>query len=722
MGNETILELKNITKTYPGVVALNDVSLEFRKGEVHALLGENGAGKSTLIKVIAGAIVPDSGKIVFEGNEFTHMTPAQTRALGISVVYQEFTACPALSAAENIFLGDPIRNGIWVDQNAMKEKAEELFKSLDIDMDPTVIVGTLSPALQQIVEICKAIHNNVKVLIMDEPSAPLTNKEVDAMFNIVRKLRETGIAIIYISHRMNEVFELSDRVTVLRDGQFITTKNTAEVDRKDLITYMVGRELSESYPPKISESSEEMLRAESISGNGVMNVSFSVHKGEVLGVAGLVGSGRTELMNVIFGFEPKDSGKVYIKGKEVHIKKTTDAMNSGIALIPEDRKKYGIITGLFVQWNISLSSIKKLSNKIGFINSKKEISVVQSYVDRLRIKTPSLMQQIVNLSGGNQQKVILARCLACDSEILIFDEPTRGIDVGAKHEIYVLMRELAAEGKAIIMVSSDMEELLGMSDRIVVMHEGEMVIEKYKWVGGQMTTQCVPPDEHIWIEKFGCTKSYRQLRDGIRDYYRRHYPLKKEVYYDNWFNPGQGNVSKLCHEPRVSLAVIESMIAPYRASGLIEIWLKHEVISAQSENDHVNMVEVRSIETEEVSYVLGKYFIDGTETGELLPLTGTEYVTGAESQDQTGEMHALPGAPDPKDQQAFSHCFILDYDEHGDHTIEKPETYDFWKNYRADFWPDRMLSWKISDPVDLHTVERPIFIESNSLNSICGPP
>lgn len=474
MEKEIILELKNITKIYPGVVALNNVSLDFRKGEVHALLGENGAGKSTLIKAIAGAIEPNEGVFCIDGNEYTKMNPMLSKSLGISVVYQEFNACPALSIAENIYLGEPERKGIWVDQKTMEENAKRLFASLDVDLDPKMTMVTLSPTLQQIVEICKAIKHNVRVLIMDEPSAPLTNKEVDAMFHIVKKLREQGVCIVYISHRMNEVFELSDRVSVLRDGQYICTKNTKEVDRKELISYMVGRELTETYPPKLNESGEISLEVKDLSGNGVRDVSFTAHKGEVLGVAGLVGSGRTELMNVIFGAAEKENGNVLINGREVDIHRPADAMREGIALIPEDRKKFGILPGLFVKWNISMSCIKKLCNRFGMIRKKYEVEFVQSYVDRLRIKTPTLMQQIVNLSGGNQQKVILARCLASDAQILIFDEPTRGIDVLAKHEIYVLMRELAAEGKTIIMVSSDMEELLGMSDRAIIMHEGTL--------------------------------------------------------------------------------------------------------------------------------------------------------------------------------------------------------------------------------------------------------
>ena len=480
MEREKILELRQITKIYPGVVALDKVSLDFRKGEVHALLGENGAGKSTLIKVIAGAIEPNSGTIVFQGKEYNRMTPHESKALGIEVVYQEFNACPALTAAENIFLGEPICKGIWVDQKAMEKQAQELFSSLGIDLDPRVRMSTLSPALQQIVEICKAIHHNVKVLIMDEPSAPLTNKEIASMFGIVRKLQKQGVSIIYISHRMNEVFELSDRVSVLRDGQYICTYDTAKVDRGELIKQMVGRELKESYPQRRTEPGDVMLEVKGLCGNGVRDASFSVRKGEILGIAGLVGSGRTEMMNVVFGAEKRDAGEVLIDHVPVNINSPEEAMKNGIALIPEDRKKFGIIAGMFVKWNISLSCIKKFCNKFGMLNMKEEIDSVQSYVDRLRIKTPSLMQQIVNLSGGNQQKVIVARCIACNARIFIFDEPTRGIDIGAKYEIYTLMRELAAEGSAIIMVSSDMEELLGMSDRAVVMYEGTIVGEVQK--------------------------------------------------------------------------------------------------------------------------------------------------------------------------------------------------------------------------------------------------
>ncbi len=477
---EPILTLKDITKEYPGVVALDKMNLEVFPGEVHALMGENGAGKSTLIKVVSGAIRPNGGKIFYNGQEYQEMTPALSNKLGIGVVYQEFNLVPELSVAENIFLGQKLTSGINIDRKLMNKKAKELMDNFGISIDVTKEVKTLTVAYQQLVEITKTISNNVKVLIMDEPSAPLTNREIDAMFNIVRKLKEQGVAIIYISHRMEEIFELADRVTVMRDGKYIDTKMINEITSHDLIKMMVGRNLDDQFPTVEKEIGEVALEVEDLCTDELLkNVSLKVRKGEILGIAGLVGAGRTETARAIYGADPRSSGTIKISGKEVNIRKTRDAINHGIALIPEDRKRHGALLQMSIRENISFITLKSIS-KFGMVNLKKDKSLSEKFIKQFSIKTPSMEQLTKNLSGGNQQKVVLAKALASDSDIVIFDEPTRGIDVGAKKEIYVLMNELAKNGMAIIMISSEMPELLGMADRIIVMHEGEVMGELSK--------------------------------------------------------------------------------------------------------------------------------------------------------------------------------------------------------------------------------------------------
>lgn len=475
-----ILTLKNVTKEYPGVLALDHMNLEVYPGEVHALMGENGAGKSTLIKVVSGAIKPNGGTIEYEGTEYTSMTPAMSRKLGIGVIYQEFNLVPDLSVAENIFLGQKLTDGLTINRKLMNEKASQLMKSFGIDIDVTKEVKTLTVAYQQLVEITKTISSNVKVLIMDEPSAPLTNREIDAMFGIVRKLKEQGVAIIYISHRMEEIFALADRITVMRDGKYVGTKMASEIDQNGLIKMMVGRTLDEQFPTVEKEIGEVVLEVKNLSTDALLkNINLKVHKGEILGLAGLVGAGRTETARAIFGADPKASGTILIHGKEAHIRKPKDAISQGIALIPEDRKKHGALLEMTIRENISFISVKDIS-KAGFVNRSEDKKLSEKYIKELSIKTPSMEQFAKNLSGGNQQKVVLAKSLASNSDIIIFDEPTRGIDVGAKKEIYVLMNELAKKGMAIIMISSEMQELLGMSDRIMVMHEGELMGELSK--------------------------------------------------------------------------------------------------------------------------------------------------------------------------------------------------------------------------------------------------
>lgn len=475
-----VLELQNIVKEYPGVKALNKMNLTIHEGEVHALMGENGAGKSTLIKVISGAIQPNGGTILYEGKVYETMTPALSKKLGIGVVYQEFNLVPELSVAENIFLGNKLTDGPLIDRKKMNEKAKELMQSFGIDIDVTVPVRTLTVAYQQLVEITKTISANVKVLIMDEPSAPLTNREIDALFGIVRKLKEQGVAIIYISHRMEEIFQISDRVTVMRDGEYVDTCMTSDITQSDLIKMMVGRTLDEQYPTIEKEIGEVVLEVNHLSTDALLkDISLTVRKGEILGLAGLVGAGRTETARAIFGADPISAGEVKINGKTVKIKNPKDAITSGLALIPEDRKRHGALLEMTIRDNISFIASKAISTAT-VMSKKKDRAMAKNYIDRLRIKCPSMEQLAKNLSGGNQQKVVLAKSLASNSSIIIFDEPTRGIDVGAKKEIYELMNELAKEGMAIIMISSEMPELLGMSDRIMVMHEGEMMGELSK--------------------------------------------------------------------------------------------------------------------------------------------------------------------------------------------------------------------------------------------------
>lgn len=469
--DNTILKIEGLSKYYPGVKAIDNLTMEFKEGEVHALLGENGAGKSTLIKCIAGAIEPEAGGCIeINGERFEKLTPQQAKDKGIQVIYQEFNLVPQMSCAENVYLNERTSK-IVVNDKEREKNAKKIFDDLGVNIDPGRAVGSYTPAYMQIVEIAKAISKNVKILIMDEPTAPLTVNEVELLFRIVRKLKEQGVTIIYISHRIEELFEIGDRVSIMRDGQYIRTLNIEETNRKELVDLMVGRELTESYPSRRVEIGEEVLRVENLTGNGVENINFSLHKGEILGFGGLVGAGRTELMNVIYGANKLSSGRIYLNGKVANIKDTTTALENGIGMIPEDRKRTGAFLNFSIRWNSTISALKRVC-KFGVVNTRKEREISDYYINRLRIRTPSAEQMAGNLSGGNQQKVVLAKTMAAQTKIIIFDEPTRGVDVGAKQEIYQLMNELVEEGHSILMVSSDMPELLGMSDRIVVICEG----------------------------------------------------------------------------------------------------------------------------------------------------------------------------------------------------------------------------------------------------------
>lgn len=481
MSEEYVLQLQHIRKEYPGVVALKDVTLELKPGEILALIGENGAGKSTLIKCCSGAVIPTSGKIIVNGNEYSSMTPQLASENGIAIIYQEFNNVKELSAAENLFLGRPIRKGMVIDRKAMEEAAAKAFDQLHIKIDPKALMKDLTVGYQQMVEIAKAVQQNAKILIMDEPSAPLTSAEVESMFEVVERLRSEGVSIIYISHRLDEIYRLSDRIVVLRDGEYIKTLITKDSHVQELIQLMVGRELTQSYPPReYCIKDEVVLELQNVCGNGDKDMNLKLHKGEILGLGGLVGAGRTELAELIFGVKPMESGKMIFKGKEVNPKSPREAIDLGIALVPEDRKRHGAMLGVSIKNNINMPIYEK-NSKLSVIDAKKEMKIAEKQRDDMAIKTPTLHQLVKNLSGGNQQKVILGRWLAADSELIIFDEPTRGIDVGAKYEIYKLMNDLVEnQGKSILMISSEMEELLGMSDRVIVLAEGEMTGELSK--------------------------------------------------------------------------------------------------------------------------------------------------------------------------------------------------------------------------------------------------
>ncbi|MEA5003144.1 MAG: sugar ABC transporter ATP-binding protein [Christensenella sp.] len=472
---DNILEMKGITKLYPGVVALEDVNFTLKKGEVHALIGENGAGKSTLIKILAGAVKRDGGQVIFNGQEYKNYTPHEAMDMGISVIYQEFNLVPMMSIEENLFFGKEIKKGIFSDKAEMVKRAKEIFKQLSMDVDPATPVKDLTVAYQQLTEIAKAILNKAKIIVMDEPSATLTNRELKALFELIRRLKAEGTAIIYISHRLEEIFEIADTVTVFRDGQYIDTKPVSEMNKEMLIRMMVGRELTGTYPCNHTVYDDVVMEVKDLYNEHVKGASFSLKKGEILGITGLVGAGRTELVRMIFGAD-NYLGDIYVKGKKAKIKSPTDAIRYGISLLPEDRKSQGLLLNMGIDFNLSMIVLKSLT-KNGFISSDEEQKIVEEYIRMISIKTPSGKQLVRNLSGGNQQKVVLAKWMATKSDIIIIDEPTRGIDVGAKSEIYELMDRLAGQGKSIIMISSGLPELIGMSDRAIVMHEGEIVGE-----------------------------------------------------------------------------------------------------------------------------------------------------------------------------------------------------------------------------------------------------
>ncbi len=474
--DDIILELRDVTKIYPGVRAMDKVSISFRRGEVHAIVGENGAGKSTLIKTLTGAIQPSSGTIVLNGVEYPHFTPIEAMRLGIGVIYQEFNLVPFLSVAQNVFYGREPMRGMFINTVEMNRKTEELCQRMNIDLNPRTRVKDLGVAYQQIIEILKAVSQNANILIMDEPTAPLTSGEIESLFRVVKTLKESGVTIIYISHRLEEIFEICDRVSVMRDGQYISTQNTADTDMHSLISAMVGRELGTDYPKTPVPAGDVVLSVKNLTTDAIHGVSFDLRRGEILGLGGLVGAGRTETVRAIFGADQIQAGEIFIRNEKVFIRSPRDAIARGIGLITEDRKSQGLILGMRVDENISYTVLDRHSTA-GFLHKPDLVRLCAELIGELRIKVTSPAQKVGTLSGGNQQKVVLAKWLARDCDIIIFDEPTRGIDVGAKREIYQLMQKLAEAGKGIIMISSEMPELIGMSDRILVMCEGRITGE-----------------------------------------------------------------------------------------------------------------------------------------------------------------------------------------------------------------------------------------------------
>ena len=474
MSEQVLLKMKNIHKRFPGVYALKNVDYELRSGEVHALLGENGAGKSTLIKVLGGIYIADEGEIFIEGKKVELKGVKDAQKNGISIIHQELVLVPHMTVAENIFLGREAGSGILADRAKMTKDAQALLDAYDMKIDARALVKDLTIAQQQMVEIVKAISYNSKILVMDEPTSSISDKEVAGLFDIMRTLTAKGVGIVYISHKMSELEEICDRVTVMRDGEYVGTRVVKETTKDDLIAMMVGRELTNYYTRDYGTSGEELLRCEHISdGNMVKDVSFNIHSGEIVGFAGLVGAGRSETMKAIFGLTPGYKGDIYIRGKKTEIHSPVEAMKHGIALVPEDRKKEGLYKVQSVRFNSTIEVLGQFIKGV-FVDNKKEREITQKYIDMMSTKTPTQEQVIGNLSGGNQQKVIIGRWLATAPDILILDEPTRGVDVGAKSEIYAIMNELVKTGISIIMISSELPEIINMSDRIYVMAEGRV--------------------------------------------------------------------------------------------------------------------------------------------------------------------------------------------------------------------------------------------------------
>ena len=473
--NKPVLIMQNITKKFPGVVAANDVSLDVRKGEILALMGENGAGKSTLMKILSGVIQKDSGKIFFNGEEVVIENPIHAQKLGISIIHQELNLLPNLSIYENIFIGLEKRKArVFLDRRTSQKMAEEILDKIGMKVNVNTLVKDLSVAQRQMVEICKGLSMNPKLMIMDEPTSSLTEIETEILKKLIIKLKDQGVSIIYISHRIEEVIELSDRAIVLRDGIVAGTLDKKDITHDNLIKLMVGRVISDFFPRTENKIGEEVLRAENISTKDLLkDVSFSVRRGEILGFAGLIGAGRTELIRAVIGLDKKSSGSVYKNGNLISIKHSKDALKHNITYTPEDRKLEGLVLHLTIRENITLSILERIS-KLSFINSVSDRSISKKYMDDMRIVATGIEQKAGTLSGGNQQKVVISKSLATNPDVLILDEPTRGVDVGAKKEIHSIINNLASQGMAVILISSELPEIIGMSDRIIIMHQGEV--------------------------------------------------------------------------------------------------------------------------------------------------------------------------------------------------------------------------------------------------------
>ena len=499
MENSNIIEISQVSMTFPGVKALDNVNLSIRQGEIHAIVGENGAGKSTLMKILSGVYQPTEGKLHVDGEEVRFNKPQDATKHGIGIIHQEFSLVPYLSGVENIFLGREMKKGPFLDKAGMIRRAKGLLSALKADFDVTLPVCKLSVANQQFVEIAKATSQASKILIFDEPTAALTGNEIETLFDLIFHLKEQGTTILYISHHLEEIFRISDRYSVLRDGAYIGTRLTKGSTQEEMVKMMVGREIEAEFPPRRTPLSDEVvLNVKDLDNEKVNHVHFKLHRGEIIGLAGLVGAGRTEIVRALFGADPCSTYDVEINGEPVHIKSTQDALKCGFGLIPEDRKNQGLILGMSIKGNVTISVIKELSNTLHLTTVKKENALVNKSIDELRIKTPSMNQEVQYLSGGNQQKVVLAKWMNTDSKILIFDEPTRGIDIGAKDEIYKLIRELSESGISIILVSSELAEIMGLSDRIFAIYNGSIAAEMnaseaspeavmYKSAGGKQT-------------------------------------------------------------------------------------------------------------------------------------------------------------------------------------------------------------------------------------------
>jgi ribose transport system ATP-binding protein len=470
------IEMKNISKSFNGVPVLKNVQFSLLPGEVHALMGENGAGKSTLMKILTGVYTKDAGTILINGKETTFKNPKQAEQAGIAFIHQELNIWPNLTVAENLFLGREHQYGKTgiLKNREMNRLAEEWLANLGLAIKATTLAGKLSVGQQQMVEIAKALMTNAEVIIMDEPTSALTEREIDTLFKVIQKLKNQGVSFIYISHRMEEIFHLCDRITILRDGQYIATRPIKETSLDEVVRFMVGRTIGERYPQLTHKVRDIFLEVKQLTKRGVFeNISFHVRQGEILGVAGLMGAGRTEIMKAIFGFIPADEGEIFIQGKRVRIKNPHDAIRHGIGFVTEDRKSEGLILHFSIRENIALPNLKHFSS-YGWISDQGEKSLVEELVQKLNVKATGIEQPVKSLSGGNQQKVVLAKWLGIEPKLLILDEPTRGVDIGAKKEIYYLIQQLAQRGVAIIMVSSELPELLSMSDRIMVIHEGRI--------------------------------------------------------------------------------------------------------------------------------------------------------------------------------------------------------------------------------------------------------